>query len=114
VEKEEQLKKVLGSSALAKCLMLVEIVDQSAKETGKSDAKAVAQECLAIGLTAWSEDTIQRYTAVGRKLQSASVTAWLRKSEFVHGENSAFYSITALRALASPSPRTEIRVHLKF
>ena len=82
-------------------------------ETGKADIKAVVQEIAALGLTTWSEDTVARYAAVGRKVAGASgLRGWLRKSEYTLGENSAFYSITALRALASPSLGRETRRRL--
>ena len=98
----------MGASALAKCSMLLQILEQVTAETGRADVKLVVQEIASLGLSSWSEDTVTRYASVGRKLIGANrgeVTSWLKKSEYIHGDNAAFYNITALRALASPSLR---------
>ena len=115
VEREEALKKVLGCSAMEKCLMLVEIASQCESESGKVE---ILQVCRRAGIPlppSWKDDTLSRYLQVGKKLGALpDVLQMLRKWEFAQGDQGAFYGITALRNLAGARLKFYVNLTLNF
>eukprot|EP00435_Cladocopium_sp_Y103_P029877 s434_g7.t1 len=91
-EQEEKKRKVIGLSARAKCLVLLELTESLGDSLDAVAAKLNEE---------WSTDTVKRYVAVARKLnaQQGLVQA-LMQLEYEQGRDSALDSITALRSLS--------------
>ena len=94
-EDEEKKRKVMGLSARAKCIALWEIVSSC----GPEQPTTIQTVCDKLQ-SDWNVDTMKRYIAVARKLNSdTDLMNELMKMEFQHGRDAALDGITSLRSL---------------
>ena len=92
-EEEEKKRNVMGMSARAKCLVLLELTQSLGDKVEDVAAKLTSED--------WSADTLKRYVAVARKLESQpQLVQTILQLEFELGRDSALDGITALRSLA--------------
>ena len=106
VEKEEQARSVLGLSSRRKCLFLVNLVSQAKNEKkthweDKSDADVLHAVMLTnhIELRGWHQDTLRRYSSIGRRLADLRFTKILDLWEYHEQRNTLVDNITVLRGV---------------
>jgi hypothetical protein len=105
VEEEEHKKKVMGMSALGKCLSLVRIAALVSNELGEQQNMPGAVLKVftdrAIKMEGWNVDTMSRYISLGKKIESMpDLKNLLVTQEYTHGRGGSFDQITALRSLS--------------
>ena len=105
VEEEEHKKKVMGMSALGKCLSLVRIAELVRNELGDQvnmpGAVLKVFHDRDIRMDGWNIDTVSRYINLGKKIASVpDLKNLLVMQEYTHGRDNCFDQITALRSLS--------------